>query len=259
MGSSSSSAWRERVELEERLVDRAGALGGRLGHVVPNDELPLGLDAGDQLVELEGEQSPVRAQLHHVLGDLGGDPAHHLQPLGHRGDIADRDQVLDLQGRQRARDLVEAELVALQGRQGLVGAGEDRGRVLQDAALAVHVEGDQAHRLGDRDDREADLLAHPVRGAVPGAGLLRRDRRVGHQLDARPQDLGDVLVDDDAAVELAQLAQPRRGELDVQHETAGAHRLDGLVPAEHDESAGVAAEDPLEAVTQRRAGCDGAQ
>lgn len=247
------------MELGERLVDRAGALGGRLGHVVPYDEFTLGFDAGDQLVELKREKAPVGAELHHVLGDLGGDPAHHLQPLGHRRDIADRDQVLDLEGRQRARDLVEAELVALQGRQGLVGAGEDRGGVFEDTALAVHVEGDQAHRLGDRDDREVDLLAHPVCGAVPGACLLRRDGRVGHQLHARPQDLGDVLVDHDAAVELAQLAQPCRGELDVQHEAAGTHRLDGLVGPEHDESSGVAAEDPLEPVAQGRAGCHGAQ
>ncbi len=121
-----------------------------------------------------------------------GDAADHLQALGHRGDVADRHQVLDLQRGQRARDLVEAELVALQGRQRLVGAGQDRGRVLQDAALAVHVQGDQPHRLADRDDREAGLLAHPVGGAVPGAGLLRGDRGVRHQLDAGPQDLGAV-------------------------------------------------------------------
>lgn len=156
-------------------------------------------------------------------------------------------------------DLVEPELVPLQRGQRLVRAGEDRGRVLQDPPLPVHVQRDQPHGLGDGDDGEADLLAHPVRRAVPGAGLLRGDGGVGHQLHTGPQDLGDVLVDDDAAVELAQLAQPGRRELDVQHETAAAHRLDGLVPAEHDEPAGVAAEDALQAVTQPGAGCHGAE
>ena len=167
-------------------------LAGRLGHVVPDDQLTLGLDARDQLVELEGEQPAVRAQLHDVLGDLGGDAAHHLQPLRDRRDVPDGHQVLDLQRGERARDLVEAELVPLQGRQGLVRAGEDRGRVLQDPALPVHVQRDQPHRLADRDDREAGLDGDPLRRAVPGARLLGGDRRVRDQLHARPQDLGDV-------------------------------------------------------------------
>ncbi len=56
----------------------------------------------------------------------------------------------------------------------------------------------------------------------------------------------------DAAVELAQLAQPGRGELDVQHETARAHLLDAPVLSElqHDQPAGVAPQDPLQAVAQ---------
>ncbi len=39
-----------------------------------------------------------------------------------------------------------------------------------------------------------------------------------------------------------------RGELDVQHEAAGAHRLDGLVHAEDDEPARVSAQDALQTV-----------
>ena len=67
------------------------------------------------------------------------------------------------------------------------------------------------------------------------------------------------LVEDDRAVHLGQLAQPGRGELDVEREAAGAQRLDGLVVAEHDQRAGAAAQDPLEAVAQRGAGRDGGQ
>ena len=101
------------------------------------------------------------------------------------------------------------------------------------------------------DDREVALLGDPVRRAVAGAGLLGGDRRVRHELHTGPVDLGDVLVEDQRAVELAQLAQPRRGELDVQDEAARAHRVDGLVEAEHDQTAGVAAQDALQAVAER--------
>lgn len=155
--------------------------------------------------------------------------------------------------------LVQPELVPLQRREGLVGAGEDGGRVLQDPALPVHVERDQPHRLADRDHGEVDLLGDAVGGAVPGAGLVGGDGRVGDELDSGAQDLGEVLVEDDAAVELAQLAQASRRELDVQHEAAGTHRLDGPVPAEHDESAGVPPQNPLQPVPQLGAGGDGAQ
>ena len=57
----------------------AGAPAG--GHVVAGDELAVGVDAGHQLVELQGEQPAVGAELDDVAGDLVGDAAHHLQPL----------------------------------------------------------------------------------------------------------------------------------------------------------------------------------
>ncbi len=249
----------ERVQFGERFDDRTGALGGRLGDVVADDQLAFRLDAGDQFLQLEGEQPAVRAELDDVLGDFRGDPADHFQALGDRGDVADRHQVLDLQGGEGAGDLVQAELVALQGRQRLVGAGEDRGRLLQDAALAVHIEGDQAHRLADGDDREAGLDRDALGGAVAGAGLLRGDGGVRDQLDSGPHDFGDVLVEDQRTVELAQFAQPGRGELDVEDETAGTHGFDGLVEAQHDQPARIAAEDALQAVAQGRTGRDGAQ
>jgi hypothetical protein len=65
--------------------------------------------------------------------------------------------------------------------------------------------------------------------------------------------------DDDGAVHLAQLAQPLGAELDVEVEAAGGELLDDLVVAEHDEGAGVAAQDPLEPVAQRGAGGDGGE
>src|SRR5659263_341425 len=66
----------------------------------------------------------------------------------------------------------------------------------------------------------------------------------------------DGAVDHDRAVHLAQLAQPGRGELDVQGEPARADRLDGFVVPEHDERSSASTKDPIEAVAQIRAGRD---
>ena len=64
---------------------------------------------------------------------------------------------------------------------------------------------------------------------------------------------------DDRAVHLGQLAQPGGGERDVEEEAAGGDRVDGLVAAEHEQGAGAAAQDPLEAVAQGGAGGDAGQ
>jgi hypothetical protein len=119
---------------------------------------------------------------------------------------------------------------------------------------AEHVQTDDPHRLADRDDRVAGLLGDPLGGAVPGAGLLGRDARVGHQVHGGPDDAGAVAGQHDGAVHLAQLAQPGRGELHVERESAGADRLHDAVVAEHDERAGAAAQDAFESVTQSGAG-----
>jgi hypothetical protein len=95
-----------------------------------------------------------------------------------------------------------------------------------------------------------------LRGAVPGAGLGRLDARVRDELHAGLHDPRDVGCHHDRAVHLRQLAQPGRGEVDVEVEAAGAQRVHELVVAEDDEGAGVAAQDALEAVPQLRAGSD---
>ena len=100
----------------------------------------------------------------------------------------------------------------------------------------------------------AGLLGHPLGGAVPGAGLLGGDGRVGHQVHGGAYDPGAVAGEHHGAVHLAQLPQPGRGELDVQREAAGAHRLHHLVVAEHDQRAGAATQDPFQPVAQRGAG-----
>ena len=129
----------ERLEVGEGLLD-ACRPAARLGQVVADDELAVVAQAAGELLELEGEQAAVGAELDDVAGDLVADPAHHLEALQHAGDVAHGDEVLDLERRQGAGDLVEARLVALERLQRLVGAGQDRAGVLEDVPAAVDVE-----------------------------------------------------------------------------------------------------------------------
>ena len=99
--SSSRSVGESAVQRDEQLGDAEGL--GAAGGVVAQQQLPVRLDAGHQLLELQREQPALGAELHDVVADLGGDPAHHLQPLDHRHRVADGDEVLDLQRGEGAR------------------------------------------------------------------------------------------------------------------------------------------------------------
>jgi hypothetical protein len=224
--------------------------------VVAHDQVALGVDAGDQLLQLQAEQPAVGAQLEHVVLDLRMDAGDHLQPLHDRGDVAHGDQVLDLERRQGAGDLVEAELVALERGQSLVRAAQDRPRVLHDVAHRADVEGDDLHRLRHRDHRHAGLAGDPVRRAVSRAGLVGLDAGVGHQVDSCPQDPARVLVEDDRAVHLRQLPYARGAERDVEGEAAGGDRLHHPVVSQHDERAGPPTQDPLQALAEHGPRCD---
>ena len=81
-------------------------VGCRL-EVVLGDEPTILLDATDQLVELQHDQPAVGAELDDVPLDLLGDPPHHLGPLQHRRDVADRHEILDLQCGERTAHGVE--------------------------------------------------------------------------------------------------------------------------------------------------------
>ena len=245
----------EGVEVGECPFDGARAASG--GQVVADHELAVGVDPSDELDELQREQPTVRAELDDVSVDLARDPQHHLEALGDDGDVAHGDEVLDLEVGQRAGDLVEPHLVPLQGGQRLVGAREDRRGVLEHVASTGDVQGDDVHRLAHRDHRVPSLFGDPLSGAVAGAHLVGVDARVGHQVDSGAVDGGGVGPEDDGAVHLRQLAEPGGRELDVEGEPAAAERLDVLVVAEDEESAGASAQDALEAVAQLSAGGHG--
>ena len=229
-------------------------LAGR--QVVADDELAVRVDPGDELLELERQQPAVGAELEHVVLDLAGDPGHHLEPLRDDGDVAHGDEVLDLEGRQRAGHLVEPHLVALEGGQRLVGPGQDRAGVLEHVAGLADVEGDDLHRLRHRDDRVARHPGDPVGGAVPGAGLLEWIDGSGMRWTAARRMRVASLSRTIAPSILASSRSPVAENGHVEGEAAGGDGVDGPVGAEDDEGAGAAAQDPLEAVAQRRAGGD---
>jgi hypothetical protein len=92
------------------------------------------------------------------------------------------------------------------------------------------------------------LPGDPLRGPVPGARLVGRDAGVGNQLDGRADNRARGGVEHDRAVHLGQLAQPGRGELDVQLEPARTQIRHRLVEAEHDERTRATSQNPLQAI-----------
>ena len=97
-----------------------------------------------------------------------------------------------------------------------------------------------------------------VRCRVPDS--LGRDARVGHQLDGGAQDAGDVAV---AGRSRRPSSPARAAGWRRTRRRAGSRRWQivstTLVVAEHDQRAGAAAQDALEAVAQRGAGGDGGE
>ena len=152
--------------------------------------------------------------------------------------------------------MVESLTVCLQRRERLVRLGEDVGdRVELVAVLA----GEDRHGLSllrDRDHERLRLPRHTFGRPVPGAGLVRRDRRIRHQLNIGLSNLGDCGVDDDRAVHLRQLVEQLRGEGLVEPNSAGEHerQLRGL--PDHDQGAFPGTDDVVDPLSQRRPGRD---
>src|ERR1700740_684223 len=91
---------------------------------------------------------------------------------------------------------------------------------------------------------------------MPGAGLVREDRGVRHQLHVCHRDLGGVGVEDDRAVHLCHLVEERGRIVDVQLDPAGVEKAEVVGLADHDEAARVSVQDAVEPLPQRRAGSD---
>ena len=88
------------------------------------------------------------------------------------------------------------------------------------------------------------------------AGLVRRDRRIRHELDVRPRELRQRGVDDDRAVHLRQLVQELRPERRVEPDPARVQEGELVRVADDDERALVRADDVVDPLPQRGAGRD---
>ena len=168
-------------------------------------------------------------------------------------------EVLDLEGGQGAGDLVQAGLVALEGLQGLVGAGQDRGRALEHVPAAADVEGDDLHRLADRDHGKPVCLAtrSAVRCRVPDS-VVSIEGSGSSWVAARR-----IRVTSRSRMIAPSILASSRSRVAENSTSSGkppvAMESTTLVVAEHDQGAGAAAQDPLEAVAQLGAGRDGGQ
>jgi hypothetical protein len=78
------------------------------------------------------------------------------------------------------------------------------------------------------------LLRDALGSAVARAGLVGRDRRVGHELHVCPREPLDRLVDDDRAVHLGQLVKELWPERRVELDAAGVEERE-LVRVAHDD------------------------
>ena len=149
---------------------------------------------------------------------------------------------------------VHAHLVALEGLQRLIGPGDQPLHRVEHVLLVVAVDRDHGPVLGHRDDRDIDRAGHPLRSAVPGAGLRGGHVGIGHQMDVGPGDAGGVGRQDDGAVHLGQLRQPLGTELGVEQEAAGADVQDLGAVAHDDQRTHAGLEDPVDPLPERPTG-----
>ena len=200
-------------------------------------------------------EAAVRSQLDQVALDLLGDAADHFARLEHGHDVAHRDGVLHLETGERAERVVEARAEALQGGQRLARAVDQPAGRLGGVLLVVAVDGDGGHGLGHRNDRHVDGAGHPLGRAVAGARLRGGDGRLGHQVHVGPGDARGVRRQNDGAVHLGQLGEALGGVLGIEQEPAGADREHRRIVPHDDQRPVFGLEDPVEALSQRRARC----
>ncbi len=115
----------------------ASAHGAAGRQIVRDDQVEFVVDLAVQLVELQPQQSGVDAEFDDHRLDLVGDAVDHLAALDDRDDVAQCDDVFHLDRGEVRDGVVEADLVALERLQGLVGAVEQVADLLE-LPLACH-------------------------------------------------------------------------------------------------------------------------
>ena len=207
------------VQVLERLNAGGNQLVVHLGQVVAQNQVAGGHLGGAQLLQLQGNEAAVHAELQHVVADLADNAVHHLHTLKGHCHIRQGNVRLNLQGRQAGEHRTQTLLIAFKGLNRLVCASHQVLAVLDRVAGAVNVHRNHRHRRAHRNHRETGLNRRAFGGAVAGAGLVRLNGGVRHELYAGVQQAGGVAVADDSAIHLRQLAQASCRELGVDVET----------------------------------------
>ena len=156
---------------------------------------------------MHANQAAFLAELDAVALDLLRHPRRHLGALHDDENVVERDGALELERREARQALVEPLPVGLERREHLVRSREHVRDLPQLVAEVPEEHGHGFPLLRDRDHERVGLLGHTLCRAVPRPRLGGGDRRVGHELDVRVDELRDVGVDDDGAVHLGQLVE----------------------------------------------------
>src|SRR5919201_1753862 len=233
-----------------------GARAAAVGVVVVYDGGPFRGDLADELVQLHADEPRFGSQLDAVALDLRRHARRHLRPLQHHEHVVEHDGVLELERRQPRQHLVEPLPVRLQRRERLIRLREHLGNRVELVARLGDVDRDRRALLRDGDDERTRLLRDTLGRAMPRAGLVRRDRRVRHQLHVRVRDLRQRRRDDDRAVHLGQLVEELRRERLVETHAAGEQERELVRIAEDDQRSLAGANDVVDRLAQLRPGSD---
>src|SRR3954451_3743639 len=232
------------------LQRKHGARPRAVGVVVVQDGGALRRHLADELVQLHANEPGLGAELDAVAVDLRCHSRRHLGALQDDEHVVENDGFLELQRRQARKPLVEPLPIRLERRQRLVRLRQHFWHGIELVAGLPDVHRDRRPLLRDRHDERAGLLRDTFGRAVPGAGLVRRDRRIRHQLDVRVRDLRQRRVDDDRAVHLRELVEELRRERLVEPHAARVQKRQLGGVADDDQSALVRANHVVDRLPQ---------
>ena len=121
-----------------------------------------------------------------IVSISAGDAVAPSRRAARRCDVANGDDIFQLESGEVGERVVEAHFVALERLQGLVGAIEQPADVLQLMLAPAGVDVDDAHLFADADHGTGSDRAtrSAVRCRVPVSTC--RHRRVGHEVDVGP-------------------------------------------------------------------------
>ena len=230
---------------------------GRVGEVVGVVGSQLLVETGEfahQFCVLQGDETALDPEGVDVELGLSGQAPGHLKTLGDEHQVTNGDLFTDLESVELVEDVTQAVDETGEGRQGLIGAADHLPGGLHHVPVSVHEQRDRGHRRRHRHHGNPGGLRGAVSRTVPGAGLGGRQIAGRDEVNARCDDAGEIVGQDDGSVELRQLPQGLGGELDIELETTGGNLLHLRVVPQHDQRARAAMQDAVQPGAQRGAG-----